>query len=322
MRERVLPPAKSAVAALALSLMLMPLSGRTQGAHSPAQAGAAQAASAAPAWPTQDALIQDAREALKKRDKSRLASLKAQALKQQHPLAPWVDYWDIGLRLMESSQSDLEAFYQRWSGSYVEDRLRNDWLLELGHRRDWKNFAIDYPRFRMNDDREVICYWLLSQYQLGDRSKPSASEALAAWMAQKEGDEGCRVMAQTLHEARVLSEEAVWRKLFSAIESGKPKAARQAADLLSKPVEKATDELLENSARYLDKRASAGSISNARLTALALARRAQDNPEDAAVRMNATWASRLPPELKAWAWAQIGRQAGFKSLPELSLIHI
>ena len=50
----------------------------------------------------------------------------------------------------------------RWSGSYVEDRLRNDWLLELGKRRDWANFTREFPRFRMNDDREVTCYAILS----------------------------------------------------------------------------------------------------------------------------------------------------------------
>jgi soluble lytic murein transglycosylase len=55
----------------------------------------------------------------------------------------WVDYWDLGRRLNEAQQAEVEAFYERWSGSYVEDRLRNDWLLELGKRRDWPNFTRD-----------------------------------------------------------------------------------------------------------------------------------------------------------------------------------
>ena len=49
----------------------------------------------------------------------------------------WVDYWELGNRLAEAQQAELDAFYARWPGTYVEDRLRNDWLLELGKRRDW-----------------------------------------------------------------------------------------------------------------------------------------------------------------------------------------
>ena len=43
----------------------------------------------------------------------------------------WVAYWDANVRLSTLQQPDLDAFYSRWSGTYVEDRLRNDWLLEL-----------------------------------------------------------------------------------------------------------------------------------------------------------------------------------------------
>src|SRR5437868_5759452 len=123
-------------------------------------------ASKAQAQPGSDPVV-DAREALRKKDRNRLAAARAAALAAQHPLAMWADYWELGNRIVEVSQPDLDAFYQRWPGTYVEDRLRNDWLLELGHRRDWANFAAEYPRFRMNDDREVTCYALLTQHQDG-----------------------------------------------------------------------------------------------------------------------------------------------------------
>ncbi len=102
-----------------------------------------------------DADILQAREAHARRDTQRLAALRASAAGAQHPLASWVDYWELNNRLGEATQDDLNTFYERWRGSYVEDRLRNDWLLELGRRRDWTNFRVDHPRFRMNDDRQV-----------------------------------------------------------------------------------------------------------------------------------------------------------------------
>ena len=55
----------------------------------------------------------------------------------------------------------MQDFLARYAGTYQEDRLRNDWLLLLGQRRDWATFAAEHPRYRMNDDREVRCYALL-----------------------------------------------------------------------------------------------------------------------------------------------------------------
>jgi len=107
---------------------------------------------------TADDPVRAARDAFARKDRVRLAALRAQVLDARHPLAPWVDYWELNVRLGEARVEDVEAFYQRWPGSYVEDRLRNDWLLELGKRRDWAAFSRDLPRFRMNDDREVHCY--------------------------------------------------------------------------------------------------------------------------------------------------------------------
>ena len=71
------------------------------------------------------------------------------------------------LALTEVTADEVETFYGRWTGSYVEDRLRNDWLRELGRRRDWQGLAREYPRFRMNDDREVTCWWLFTEHLAG-----------------------------------------------------------------------------------------------------------------------------------------------------------
>jgi hypothetical protein len=120
-------------------------------------------------------LAVDAREALRRRDSARLALLREQAIAQQHPLASWIDYFELGNRLDRAQQAELDAFYQRWSATYVEDRLRNDWLLELGKRRDWANFAREFPRFRMNDDREVTCYALVVEHQDAQQSSRAPS---------------------------------------------------------------------------------------------------------------------------------------------------
>ena len=141
----------------------------------------------------------DARDAFRKKDRARLAALSAQAAAERNPLAMWVDYWELTNRIGDADQAELSAFAQRWSGTYVEDRLRNDWLLELGRRRDWANFAAEYPRFRMNDDREVTCYALTVDALAGKDVKDAA---LAAWLAQRDADDGCALLASTLFDAK------------------------------------------------------------------------------------------------------------------------
>src|SRR5207245_3423975 len=85
--------------------------------------------------------VVDAREAFRKKDRNRLVADRAAAIASQHPLAMWADYWELSNRINEATQTEVDAFYARWRNTYVEDRLRNDWLLELGHRRDWEHFA-------------------------------------------------------------------------------------------------------------------------------------------------------------------------------------
>jgi soluble lytic murein transglycosylase len=75
-----------------------------------------------------------------------------------HALEPWAAYWELRARLDSASVQEGPGLPDRYAGTYQEDRLRNDWLLMLGQRRDWTTFAAEYPRYRMNDDREVRCY--------------------------------------------------------------------------------------------------------------------------------------------------------------------
>ena len=63
----------------------------------------------AQAAPGDDAVLQ-ARDALKAKDKARLATLKAATA--GHPLAPWVDYWELGNRLSEVQSEEVEAFFE------------------------------------------------------------------------------------------------------------------------------------------------------------------------------------------------------------------
>lgn len=259
-----------------------------------------------------DRLVQ-AREAFRKKDRARLLVHRDTLVAARHPLAMWADYWELNNRLAESNQGELDAFYARWPGTYVEDRLRNDWLLELGKRRDWRNFATEYPRFKYNDDREVSCYALLLRHHVGEDVRASAR---ANWFLQRDGDDGCTLLVTTLYTARLFGASDVWLKAREAAEARRLNAARQALTLLGEDAGPTLTELFEQPQRYLARRADTDSRQGAEYAVMALARLAANDPAAAAAELQDRWQARLPPEAAAWAWGSVARQAAMKLLPE------
>lgn len=260
-----------------------------------------------------DDIVVEARDALRKRDRMKLAAARSLVTAERHPLASWVEYWELNNRLGQAGTEEVEAFYARWSGTYVEDRLRNDWLLELGRRRDWSAFSRDYPRFRMNDDREVSCYALLTEHLAGKDVREAAREA---WLAQRDADDGCNLLAGTLARAGIFGADEVWAKLRLSTEGNRPKAAQAAAALLGNPaVGAALGEVFGQPPRYLARKASASDRAGAELVALAIARAAAADPESAATLMQ-DWQGRLPPQLAGWGWGQVALQGALKLLPQ------
>jgi soluble lytic murein transglycosylase len=272
-----------------------------------------RAAAQTPAVPAADTPIVEAREAQRKNDRARLAALKASTAAARHPLASWVDYWELGTRLNTVSVVEVDGFLTRWAGTYVEDRLRNDWLLELGRRRDWATFARELPRFKMNDDREVTCYALLTQHQAGSDVRRAAREA---WYAQRDADEGCQLLARTLFEDKQLTVAEVWQEVRLSAEHNRPKAARSAAALLGDEPAKAVGQIFDNPARWLAQRKPTAQPEDRQLRTVAIIRMAASDPEAAAGQLTQPWAAALPSPLKAAAWGVVAKQGALKLQPE------
>jgi soluble lytic murein transglycosylase len=258
--------------------------------------------------------VVEAREALRKNDRARLLALRTSTARSGHPLAMWVDYWELTNRLPTAQQSELDAFYARWPGSYVEDRLRNDWLLELGKRRDWANFARDMPGFRMNDDREVTCYSLLVQHQAGEKV---ADAARAVWFAQRDADDGCNLLATTLYAAGAFTTADLWMEARLSVEANRPRGARAAAAIASPAAALAVGDALDKPEPWLKRAAARREIDDgsAQVALLALMRLAANDPDAAAAQLEGGWQRRLPAPLAAAAWASVGKQSALKLQP-------
>jgi soluble lytic murein transglycosylase len=274
----------------------------------------------AQAQPSDDVLLQ-MQQAFRQGDKARLTQLLPQA--QGHVLEPWAAYWELRARLDTASPQEVQQFFTHYAGTYQEDRLRNDWLLLLGQRRDWDAFMQEYPKFRMNDDREVRCYALFTQ---ATREGPNTSPAVAEevrrnWLAQKDADDGCTLAASRLigSGAQHLTAADAWRKVRQSVEAGRPRAAADALEIVKPEALPLLKELMASPAKYLSSKVFAASRMRRELVGLALIKLATSDVEDAAVVMDRKWESQLHPDERDWIWGVIGRQAAFRLMPEADL---
>ncbi|RYZ12675.1 MAG: lytic transglycosylase domain-containing protein [Comamonadaceae bacterium] len=267
-----------------------------------------------PAANRNDDLLVQMKQAFQRGDKARLTALLPQA--RGHALEPWAAYWELRARLSEASSTELQDFMARYAGSYQEDRLRNDWLLLLGQRRDWDGFAALHPAYRMGDDREVACYAILvDALRNGGATAAQADEVRRNWFVQREADDGCTQAADRMIAARLLPVETAWKKARLAMEANRPRAARDAVLIAAPDAVPLFDELNQSAPRFLGDRAVVAARSRKEMVVLALVKTVVADPDTAANLLENKWGPMLTAEERNWLWGAIGRQAATKLSP-------
>jgi soluble lytic murein transglycosylase len=157
---------------------------------------------------------------------------KANALASRLPgyvIPSYVDYYRLKPRLRDASEDEIRQFLKRWEGTAIADRLRNDWLLELGRRRDWANFDKQLPLFVKNDDYQVKCYALLSRLAKGDKV---AKDARALLTQPNNYGEACNALLVQLAQTGQFTQADLMAQLRLAGEMNATGPARRAAGLL------------------------------------------------------------------------------------------
>ncbi len=234
-----------------------------------------------------------------------------------HPLAPWVEYWRLALRLAQTPDEDVAAFLARNEGSYVADRLRAEWLKELGRRGAWERFERELGAL-VQDDAEIRCYAWRARLARGDAS--AAAEARAIFAEAGELAEGCQGLAAQLAQAGLVEAERVWQRIRLLLESGQLNAARRAFAWLpdgSAPGEplfalaaNAPQRLLAQPPRDLARRPVR------EMVLFALARLAREDLEAAAHALGGELGRRLPEADRRYAWGHLGHVAARRLEPQ------
>jgi soluble lytic murein transglycosylase len=267
-----------------------------------------------------DAVISDMAQAFKRGDRKRLSALLPQA--KGHTLEPWAAYWELRARLDEASHQEVRAFFARYPATYQEDRLRNDWLLLLGQRRDWSTLSEEHPHYRMRDDRELRCYFLTVELlEKGAQASPAiADEVRKNWMAMREADDGCTLAADRLYFNKQFTALDIWRKARLMVEHNRPRTARNATQIVAPEIANTVPDVVNNAEKFLAKHIAAPQKVRQELVVMALVKIATTDPDKADKLMRTKWQPYLTTEERHWVWGVIGRQSAMR-LDDDALTH-
>jgi len=276
--------------------------------------GAATVPAAAGAAPQNEAARVDddtfllLREAARQNDSARANALSSRL--PNYVLAPYVDYYRIKPRLREAGADEIRALLQRHQGTAVADRLRTDWLLELGRARDWTNFDRELAQAARSDDLQVRCYALLARAARGERVIDEARTLLVNPPAY---GEGCAALMAQLAQAGLLTEAELLAQLRLAGEMGATGPSRRIALLLGASDTRAAQAV--DMPAVAMARGIGASRAEHEIYLVALGRMARTSLKLATVALDKN-SSKFMPDERAIGWATVALAASIALVPE------
>jgi soluble lytic murein transglycosylase len=184
-----------------------------------------------------DAAVKDASEGFRLGEMGRITAALSQV--RGHVLEGYVEYWALRLNIGLSQPADVERFLEKYKGTAVGERLRVDWLKQLGRTEQWADFARIGTGFD-TDDSEASCYRTTSIAREASLTLAVPSGVWAPTLT-----EACaQAFAALAEKNRVTTEDVIWRFRTSAdggtflaaqrIAAALPDSARPSDDLLQR----------------------------------------------------------------------------------------
>jgi soluble lytic murein transglycosylase len=112
-----------------------------------------------------------------------------------HPLWPYVEYWQLRLRLDDVPDDEVRGYLRRWAQTPLADRLRVEWLKSLGKRGQWASFANEYPPPN-GEDVELSCYGL--QFRRQRDGDAALAGAKPLWFTGQTTPDSCEPLFAAL----------------------------------------------------------------------------------------------------------------------------
>lgn len=264
-----------------------------------------------------DTTFMAAREAARTGNSLRLAQAVV-ALPVDHVLRPWAEYWQLQQQLVANTESEtgvvdnslILSFLQTHAGSYLAEKLREDWLRYLGKKSDWARFTSEFPLLSAPDST-LNCY--------AAQAAGTPQKVRPLWLSAQELPAACMPLVNQLAATGDLTTEEIWQRVRRMLALGKVGAGKTAAAYL--PAEQNFERgdleaIAVDPDRYL-KRLSPKLATTRRereMALFAIQALARKDVMAAAIQLRSI-EKKLPAADAHYAWAQLARLAAGKHLP-------
>jgi soluble lytic murein transglycosylase len=229
-----------------------------------------------------------------------------------YAIPSYVDYYRLKSHFVAASSAEILAFLQRYDGTAIADRLRNDWLLELGRKREWAMFDQQFPLFVLKDDTQVKCYGLLSRLSKGENV---AAEARTLLIYPPYYGEGCGALIASLAQTGQFTQDDLWAQVRLAGETNASGPARRTIMLLNGS-DKKIGQAIDVPAVVLAKGAG-DTKADHEVFLVALGRAARTSVKLSVLALRKAL-PKLTPQEQAIGWASIALPASYVVDPETS----
>ena len=307
---------KLLLAVYTAALVLAPLCAPAAPARGPAASSSELSAS--------DQAFLNARDAVRIGDRERLAQHAARL--GEHTLAVYIEYWQLLARIQlgeAGAAVDAARFMRRHPDTYIADRLRFDWAMELAKRGDYPGFEREAAQLLpgwWTDDSQLRCYLALSKYrkaaaQQADILARDARQLLAN--TKDSAGEGCLALTEALLADDRIS---IWERVRALVEQNQFATAKRlgarALDAGGRPVDqKLLMQAIDRPAAFLTAHERRLTEVQRELAIVAVVRLARDNPQDAAEYAGALNLL-LTTEQRGIVWGRIGHMAALRLMRE------
>lgn len=183
-----------------------------------------------------DAAVKDASEGFRLGEPSRIQAALSKV--RGHALESYVEYWALRVDLSSASSEEFERFQKRHEGSAIADRLRVDWLKQLGKTEQWAEFNRLSAGFETDDSELACCRATI----LSRDANVTVAVPNGVWVERL--TEACaQAFAALAAKNRVATDDSLWRFRTSA-DGGTLLAAQRVASALPDSA-KPTNETLQ-----------------------------------------------------------------------------
>lgn len=164
-------------------------------------------------------------------------------------LSPYIAYWKVARQLDDDAK--VADFLATYSGTWLAEKLRSEWLKELGRREIWPAYLAEFPKLTKPETTH-LCLARRAEMLVGDSR--NIREAAQLWFTGKDMPSNCSPLFAALLQQGVLTEEDVWKRLRLSFEAGNTGVAKSLLDFLpesDRPTSRAIDTAYRDPAKYL-----------------------------------------------------------------------